>query len=159
MDECLKHVETTDRADAGIIELRFPEAAPVSQHGQETRRVSSYWRVKKSVEPSVCSPGLLPVPLGIVPGVREIDLRQDLNHGSPARLEDSDVVLCVETAVPERQDGSAPTLVFGRLREYESLQVPLLALAQSGQWPRALAQRVLAVCRGEDSPAPYQPQR
>ena len=95
MDERFEHVEAAHRLDAGGIELRLPETAPVSQHGQED-------------PPGVVVPagrgiggGVRPLTRGsarrypVVPRVREIDLRQDFDHGSAARLYDSDVVLCV----------------------------------------------------------------
>ena len=68
-----------------------------------------------------------------VPGVREIDLREDLDHGSPAGLDDPDVVLRVEAAVPQRENGSVPPPFVGRLRERESFQITLFILTQSGQ--------------------------
>ena len=35
MDECLEHVETPDCTDAGTVQLRLPESAPIPEHGQK----------------------------------------------------------------------------------------------------------------------------
>ena len=76
------------------------------------------------------------VPVGpsrLVPDVREVDLRQDFDRRALARLDDADVVLCVEAAVPEREDGPVPALRIGRLGVRESLQIAQLVLTQSRQ--------------------------
>ena len=119
MDERLEHVQAPGGADGSTVKLRLPEAAPVPQHREED------------------PPGVF-VPVGhadrAVPVVREIDLRQDLDHGSPTRFDDPNVVLRVEATVPERENGPALAPFVALLRERESLQIALFALTQSGQW-------------------------
>ena len=133
MDERLEHVEAPDRADAGTVKLCLPEAAPVPQHREEDlpgvfvpighgtrtafRRLASVAADRRRA----------------VFVLREIDLREDLDHGSPARLDDPDVVLRVEATAPERENGPAPAPFVGLLRERESLQITLFVLTQSDQ--------------------------
>ena len=107
MDECLEHVETADCADAGAIEPHLPETAPIPEHRHE--------------DP----------PRVLVTVTREIDLRQDFDHGSPARFDDPDVVLRMEAAVSHHEDRWLLAPFAGRLRERESHQVTLVVLMQS----------------------------
>ena len=133
MDERLEHVEAPDRADAGIVKLCLPKAAPVPQHREENlpgvfvptgHGTRTAFRRLASVAADRRRAVLV---------VREIDLREDLDHGSPARFHDPDVVLRVEATVPERENGPAPAPFVGLLRERESLQITLFVLTQSGQ--------------------------
>ena len=93
--------------------------------------MSSTSRVMESGWPSGCS--LASVLVLFVPSlwVREIDFRQDFDHRSSARLDNPDVVLCVEATIPEPEDGPALTPLAGRLREREYLQIMLFVLTQS----------------------------
>ena len=130
MDERLEHVETLDRADARTVKLGLPETAPVPQHRQEDPPgvfVPAGHEIRTAVRL------LAEVSDRTVPVVREIDLRKDLDHGSAARFDDANVVLCVEATVPECENGPPLNLFFGRLRERESLQITLFVLTQSGQ--------------------------
>ena len=117
VDERLEHVDAADRPDAGTIELRFTETAPIAQHGQED---------PASVLFLTCHGAGRGVPV-----VREVELRQDLDQGPAARFDDPDVVLCVEATVAEREDRAVLSPLVGRLSECESLQVTLFVLTQS----------------------------
>ena len=133
MDEGFEHVEAADRADAGRVELRMPEPAPVPQHGQEDPAglfVPACRGIGRAARPVAEACG---GPSRLVPDVREVDLRQDLNRRSAARFDDSDVVLRVEDAFPEGQNPPPITVGVGRLRERESFQLPPLVLIESGQ--------------------------
>ena len=109
MDECFEHVETPDCADARAIKLGLPEATPIPEHGQKD------------------------APRVLFPARREIDLRQDFDHGPPSRFDDPDVVLRMETAVPDHEDRWPSALLAGRLPDGESLQVTLVVLVQPGE--------------------------
>ncbi len=132
MDERLEHVQAADRADAGTVKLRLPETAPIPQHGQEDPPgvfLPAGHGIRMAVRLLV---GVAAGPLRALSVVREIDLRQDLDHRSPARFDDPDVVLCVEATIPEPEDGPALTRFAGRLRECEFLQITPFVLTQSG---------------------------
>ena len=75
MDERLEHVETADRADAGVVKLCLPETAPIPQHGQEDLP-SVFDLAGHGIRMAVrLLAGVYAGPLRSVPLVREIDFR------------------------------------------------------------------------------------
>ncbi|MDE2982921.1 MAG: hypothetical protein OXU74_17150 [Gemmatimonadota bacterium] len=109
MDECLQHVEPANCTDAGAIEPRLPEAAPIPEHRQEdTSRI-------------------------LFRAERQIDLRQDFDYGSPARFDDPNVVLRMKAAVSHHEDRWPLALFVGGLRQGESHQIMLVVLMQPGE--------------------------
>ena len=99
MDEHLQHIETPHGVDLALVEYgqRF-ETAPGAQHVEEN-------------------------PFGVFIAVRKIDLRQDFQHGSLARFDNSDVVSGKQFAVPDCQYRPVVAQIISLVFEGKLLQV------------------------------------
>lgn len=136
LDERLEHVESRDVPDAGDVELRLAEPPPVAQHLEEDPAGGflAGGAGARALPGGVREAAPRGGRSGAVLGGCEIDLRENLYRGPPARLDDADVVLRAQAAVPDLQDRPEPVFRIGPPSgEGEIPQIPLLVLGEAGQ--------------------------
>ena len=106
--EGFEHVEAAQRGDAGLVELGGAQAAVGAQHAEKDLA------------------GLVLVVLAA-----KADLGQDFKHRAAFRLDDADIVLRVELAIPRDKNRAVVAFLVRLIFQGEVLETGTLLLAEA----------------------------